>query len=111
MGPGVRPDDGPGHRMTARLRTGIIAAIAALVADQGSKLWLLFSFDLARRGAVRVTPFLDLALTWNTGISYGWFQTDSALGHAALLAFKAVAVIVLAVWMTRAQTRTATVAL
>ncbi|HEU0085012.1 MAG TPA: signal peptidase II [Bradyrhizobium sp.] len=94
-----------------RLRSGVLAAIAALVADQASKLWLLFSFDLVGRGAVKVTPFFDLVPTWNTGISYGWFQTDSALGHAALLAFKAVAVIVLAVWMTRAQTRTVTVAL
>jgi signal peptidase II len=97
--------------MTAHLRAGIIAAIAALVADQASKLWLLFSFDLVSRGAVKVTAFFDLVPTWNTGISYGWFQTDSALGHAALLAFKAVAVIVLAVWMARAQTRMATIAL
>src|SRR3954449_1800425 len=111
MGPGVRPDDGPGHRMTARLRAGIVAAIAALVADQASKLWLLFSFDLAGRGAAKVTPFFDLVLTWNTGISYGWFQTDSSAGHVLLLGFKVVAVVVLALWMARAQTRLATIAL
>jgi signal peptidase II len=42
------------------LRPGIIAAIAVLVLDQASKLWLLFVFDIARRGAVQVTPFFDL---------------------------------------------------
>jgi signal peptidase II len=96
--------------MTPRLRTGIIAAIAVLIADQASKLWLLFVFELAR-GAVRVTPFFDLVLAWNTGISYGWFQTDSALGQVVLLGFKVVAVVVLSIWMARSQTRLATTAL
>jgi signal peptidase II len=114
MGPRLRGDDVVfcgGDAMTPRLRAGVIAAIAALVADQASKLWLLFSFGIAGRGAVEVTPFFDLVLAWNTGISYGWFQTDSATGHALLLAFKTVAVVVLAIWMARAQTRVATVAL
>ncbi|HKU07474.1 MAG TPA: signal peptidase II, partial [Bradyrhizobium sp.] len=31
------------------LRAGIIAALAALVLDQASKLWLLHVFDLGRR--------------------------------------------------------------
>ena len=47
--------------------------------DQASKLWLLYVFDLAHRGAVRVTPFFDLVLAWNVGISFGWFQNDSQL--------------------------------
>jgi signal peptidase II len=97
--------------MTPSLRPGIIAAIAVLVLDQATKLWLLFVFDIVHRGAVQVTPFFDLVLIWNTGISYGWFQTESAAGQAILLAIKAIAVIVLAIWMARSQTRTATVAL
>ena len=63
--------------MNPHLRSGIIAAVAALVLDQASKLWLLFVFDIAHRGAVRVTPFFDLVLAWNVGISFGWFQSDS----------------------------------
>jgi signal peptidase II len=110
MGPGVRRDD-DGGAMTPRLRTGVIAAIAVLIADQASKLWLLFGFEIARRGAVRLTPFFDLVLAWNTGISYGWFQTDSATGHLLLLGFKIIAVVVLSIWMARSQTRLATTAL
>src|SRR3977135_2161408 len=100
------------HLRTPHLRSGIVAAIAVLVLDQASKLWLLFVFDIAHRGTVQVTPFFDLVPAWNTGISFGWFQDDSAVAQAALLIVKAVAVIVLSVWMARwSRTRTATVAL
>ncbi len=97
--------------MTAQLRSGIIAAVAVLALDQASKLWLLRVFDIGHRGAVKVTPFFDLVLAWNTGISYGWFQNESATGQAVLLAVKTVAVIILAVWMARSRTLIATLAL
>jgi signal peptidase II len=115
MGPGVRRDDAGfcfgGIAMTPRLRSGLIAAVAVLLLDQAAKVWLLFVFDLAHRGAVSVAPFFDLVLAWNTGISYGWFQTESLAGQALLLAIKAVAVIVLGIWMARSQTHLATIAL
>jgi len=93
------------------LRAGILAAVATLVADQTSKLWLLNGFDLARRGVVKVTPFFDLVLAWNIGISFGWLQNDSQAAQLALMAVKIAAVVALAIWMARSQTRLATVAL
>jgi signal peptidase II len=93
------------------LRAGIVAALVALVLDQASKLWLLFVFELGRRGAVKVTPFFDLVLAWNTGISYGLFQQDGPIGAAVLLGFKVIAVIALAIWMARSKTRLATIGL
>ena len=93
-----------GSGLTAQLRSGVIAAIAVLALDQASKFWLLRVFDIGHRGAVKVTPFFDLVLAWNTGISYGWFQNESAAGQAVLLAVKAVAVIILAIWMARSRT-------
>ena len=93
------------------LRAGILAALVTLVADQASKLWLLNEFDLARRGVVKVTPFFDLVLAWNIGISFGWLQNDGQAAQLALMAVKVVAVIALAIWMARSQTRLATVAL
>jgi len=98
-------------RLTAPFRFGLIAAVVALALDQASKLWLLFVFDIGHRGAVKVTPFFDLVLAWNPGISFGWLQNDSQLAQIALLIVKAVAVIVLAVWMARSRTVLATVAL
>ena len=93
------------------LRAGILAALVTLVADQASKLWLLNEFDLARRGVVKVTPFFDLVLAWNIGISFGWLQNDGQAAQLALMTVKVVAVIALAIWMARSQTRLATVAL
>jgi len=97
--------------MNSHLHTGVIAAIAALALDQASKLWLLFVFDIARRGAVRITPFFDLVLAWNVGISFGWFQSESPYVQVILMLIKAVAVVVLAIWMARSRTLLATLAL
>jgi signal peptidase II len=97
--------------MTTPLRTGIIAAIVTLVADQASKLWLLDIFDIAHRAPVRVTPFFDLVLAWNIGISFGWLQNDSQMAQFSLMAIKAIAVVLLAIWMVRSPTVLATLAL
>lgn len=86
-------------------RLGLIAAAFGFAIDQAVKLWLYFGFDLANRGIVKVLPFLDLVLTWNTGISYGLFQQDSDLGRYVLLALKAGAVAVLWIWLARAESR------
>ncbi|CCD85074.1 Lipoprotein signal peptidase (Prolipoprotein signal peptidase) (SPase II) (Signal peptidase II) [Bradyrhizobium sp. ORS 285] len=97
--------------MTPRLRLGLIAGLATLVIDQASKLWLLYAFDLPNRGTVKVTPFFDLVLAWNIGISFGWLQNDSPLAQYGLMAVKVVAVVLLAVWMARSETKLATTAL
>jgi signal peptidase II len=84
---------------------GLIVAAIACAIDQAVKLWLFFVFDLANRGIVRLTPFLDVVLTWNTGISYGWFPQESDFGRFVLLALKSAAVVVLWIWLARADLR------
>ena len=96
--------------MTPSLRPGLIAAVLTVALDQASKLWLIYGYELGGRGIVKVLPFFDLVLAWNTGISYGWFQTDSTLGQAVLLTIKITAVVALAIWMARSNHST-TVAL
>jgi signal peptidase II len=100
-----------GERVSSPLRPGIIAAIVTLVLDQASKLWLLYVFDIGRRGRVSVTPFFDLELAWNIGISFGWLQNDNPIAQFALMAVKVVAVVALAIWMARSKTLLATLAL
>jgi signal peptidase II len=100
-----------GDGVTSLLRFGIIAAVATLLIDQTSKLWLLYVFDLGNQGRVPITPFFDLELAWNIGISFGWLQNDSQLVQLALMAVKAIAVVALAIWMARSRTLLAVVAL
>lgn len=99
------------NRLTPTLRFGVIAAAITLILDQASKLWLLRVFHLAERGAVKITPFFDLVLAWNVGISFGWFQGDGPAAQISLMVVKVIAVVVLAIWMARSRTLLATLAL
>ena len=90
---------------------GVITAALIGTADQASKLWLLRVFDLAAKGAIKVAPFVDFVLTWNTGISYGWFQQEGPFGQWALLALKVIAVALLWIWLARAHSRPTALAL
>jgi signal peptidase II len=101
----------PSYLWGSLSRLGLLTALAAAVADQASKLWLLFVFDLGARQPVAVTPFLDLVLVWNRGISYGLFQQDGPIGQWALLAVKIVAVVLLWLWLARAGLRLTAVSL
>ena len=87
------------------MRLGLAVALASAVADQAVKLWLLFGYDLGARGFVHVLPFVDLVLTWNTGISYGLFPQQGPLGQWALLALKGVAIALLSFWLSRSNSR------
>ena len=86
-------------------RLGLWTAAVTAVLDQAIKLWLLFVYDLGSRGRVPLGRFVDLVLTWNTGISYGLFRQEGPLGQWALLALKAIAVILLWIWLSRTTSR------
>ncbi|HMT13783.1 MAG TPA: signal peptidase II [Aestuariivirga sp.] len=55
----------------------LVLGLAALVfvADQAHKWWMLNVYDIAGRGAVALTPFFDLVMVWNRGVSYGLLAT------------------------------------
>jgi signal peptidase II len=89
---------------------GLIVALATAATDQVSKLWL-FSLDLGPRGKIPLTPFLNLVLTWNEGISYGLFKQKGPLGQWALLLLIAIALILLWIWLARATSRVTAAAL
>ena len=90
---------------------GALAALAVFLADQGSKLWLLFAYDLGSRGVVEITPFLDLILVWNTGVSYGLFAQEGAFGRWFLIAVKLAASVLFWIWLARARSLVAALSL
>ena len=90
---------------------GLSIALATAVIDQAQKLWTLFVFDIANRPPVELTSFFEVILVWNYGVSYGLFQQESAAGRWALVAFTAVAVVLLSIWLARTETRIGAAAL
>lgn len=86
-------------------RFGLLAAALVCALDQAAKYWVLYGLDLVNLSLIRVAPFLDFAMTWNRGISYGWFQQETAAGLWALFAFKIAASAALCVWLARTTAR------
>ena len=80
---------------------GFGIAGATLLIDQVHKWMMLGPFDIAAYQPVRVTPFLDLVLAWNRGVSYGWFSQDSDTGRYVLAGLPVLVSAVLWVWLTR----------
>src|SRR6478752_3153050 len=109
--PGARRRSSPCMFWGPLSRFGLILGAACAVADQALKLWLIFVFDLRARGVVTLTPFIDLVLTWNRGISYGLFQQDGALGQWILLLVTVIAVSLLVAWLARTTSRLTALAL
>src|SRR5215469_2608288 len=92
-------------------RFGLIVVVLTAAIDQAAKIWLLHVFGLAARQPVHLGPFLDLVLAWNTGISFSLLPQVGPLGQWALLALKAIAVLLLWIWLARAASRLTALAL
>ena len=87
---------------------GLITAALALVADQGSKLFMLYGAGFANMKSgenVPVLPFFNLVMVWNPGISYGLFPASGRLGTLLLVALSLAAVGVLTWLLWRATSR------
>jgi signal peptidase II len=84
---------------------GLAVAGLALVSDQAFKLTMLFVVRIGEIPPIRLTPFFELVMAWNYGISYGLFEQTSAIGQWALVAFKVAAVVALWLWLAQARDR------
>lgn len=89
---------------------GLLVAVGILVADQISKLFFL---DLMQQnpGGIVVTPFFNLVMVWNTGVSFGLFSEDSTSRSWTLIAVSFAVMIWLGWWLWRAHSRLVAVAL
>jgi signal peptidase II len=89
---------------------GLLVAVGILVADQISKLFFL---DLMQQnpGGIVVTPFFNLVMVWNTGVSFGLLSEDSASRSWTLIAVSFAVMIWLGWWLWRAHSALVAVAL
>jgi len=87
---------------------GLIAAAISLIADQGSKLFMLYGAGFAQMTpgmAVPVLPFFNLVMVWNPGISYGLFPASGRIGTIALVAISILVVGFLVWWLWRSTSQ------
>jgi signal peptidase II len=80
----------------------VVLALAALVfgIDQTHKWWMIDVYGIALRQPVQLTPFFDLVMVWNRGVSYGLFSTHT---QEWLIAISLVITLFLWMWACRAE--------
>jgi signal peptidase II len=82
---------------------GLAVVLTTVLIDQAHKWWMLNVYDIASKGRVEVTPFLDLVYVKNIGISYSLFNQSSQTGQYILATFAGIASLALWVWLNRAN--------
>lgn len=84
---------------------GLAVALVSLGADRLSKWWLLEQFGIMTRPPVRLTPFFNLVMVWNPGISFGLLSGNPGWQRFALVAFALIVSAALLIWLIRARSR------
>ncbi len=85
---------------------GFAFAALAFGLDQTIKWYLLNVVNMDLRQQITITPFFDLVMAWNHGVSYGLLKTHT---QALLVILSILISIVLWIWLCR-STRPLTVA-
>ncbi|MFO1034733.1 MAG: signal peptidase II [Hyphomicrobiales bacterium] len=81
-------------------RLGFLLAGLTFALDQLSKYWVLKVINLDERPPIQVTPFWDLAMAWNEGVSYGLLTTHTQMILVLMSIFISL---VLVIWLARAR--------
>lgn len=87
----------------SRLGLGVAATTFAI--DQAHKFWMIWVYDIASKGRVAVTPFLDLIYMLNPGISYSLLELSGPLGQGLLAAFAGLVALAIVYWLARTGSR------
>lgn len=85
-------------------RRALALAAAIVVLDQATKWWVLTG-PMNPPKVIEVTPFANLVLVWNRGVSFGMFNTGSEAGPWILAGVAIAVSIFLLVWLFRQDGR------
>ncbi len=80
---------------------GVYLAALIALADQASKWWIT-SVALAETHFLRVTSFLNLRLSWNKGVTFGFFNDFSAWMPYVLIGVAVAILLLLLAWLYKA---------
>ena len=89
---------------------GLTVAALTLIVDRLSKLWLV-GYLADHPLGVEVTPFFNLVMVWNTGVSFGLFSGSGDAGRWILSALALAITGFLTVWLWSVRSRLIAVAL
>ncbi len=86
--------------MKNRLLLPLLVVSLVVLIDQLTKAWILYEFENPE--IVRhVLPFLDIVLTWNKGIGFGFLKANEVWQMAALIMIAVGISAVLGVWISK----------
>ena len=85
-------------------RLGLSLAALVVGLDQASKWWILADVMDPPR-VIPVTPFFNIVVVWNRGVSFGILNQESAWVPWLLSALAAAICVVLFIWLRRADGR------
>ena len=77
---------------------GLAIAALSFGLDQTVKWWLLNIINLPEKRALTITPFFDLTMAWNHGVSYGLLATHT---QTLLVAVSVLICALLWTWLAR----------
>lgn len=89
---------------------GCLCMVCVLSVDQLSKWWIM-NVVMRPPRVIEITDFFNLVLAWNTGISFGLFDSDSPFNVWTLSALALLIVACLIYWLLRAERRIIAVSL
>ena len=81
-------------------RNGLIVSAVVLAFDQTTKWWIVFTVMQPPR-IIEITPFFNLVMGWNYGISFGFLNSVPALAQWLLPMAVVVITSALGVWLYR----------
>jgi signal peptidase II len=81
-------------------RLGLLVAVLVLLLDQASK-WAILTLVMEPARQIELTPFFNLVLAWNRGVSFSLLAGDSAVMPYALAALALAASVALFWWLGR----------
>ncbi len=90
---------------------GLIVAAVVILLDQLTKWWILEVVMQPIPHVVEVTPFFNLVMAWNTGVSFGTFGSSHAFMPYVLSAVALAIVVALVMWLRQADRRYVALAL
>ncbi len=82
---------------------GLATALVVLVADQASKWWILEVVRLAEGDHIALLSVLNLTLVHNYGVTFGLLAGFGQWSYLLLAAVALAVVVVLGIWLRRAE--------